>query len=110
MGEGDFGEEALGGRMTQGPGPDRPLFPGSAIATARSTERDAQRRPKGQSCLVRARSDPFLDLPELLYSRPFRLAFYMKPQPPFCKMAACAKEGRAQPEHVSCLLAGLSLT
>ena len=34
----------------------------------------------------------------------------MKPQLPFCKMAACAKEGRAQPEHVSCVLAGLSLT
>ncbi|XP_010857472.1 PREDICTED: protein FAM53B isoform X2 [Bison bison bison] len=37
----------------------------------------------------------------------------MKPQLPFCKMAACAKEGRAQPEHncqtfssLSCLNTG----
>lgn len=36
--------------------------------------------------------------------------FYVKLQPPLCRVTACAIEGRAQPEPVSCLLAGLVLT
>lgn len=59
----------------------------------------------GPVLLTSARS-----FPHVVCRGAFCPVFCVKLQPPLCKMTVCAIEGRAQPEPVSCLLAGLVLT
>lgn len=112
--EGDYSEEDPQGEKTPGPGPERPILPVIVTAATGFTERAAWSQPRRSGLPHPARSAP-ADLSEQVSSRAL-----LRPFLPgvLCEAAASllqhdnvySIEGRAQLEHMSCLLAGLLLT